>query len=371
MLGLPELPVVEETRDLVPNLPLLTRALFGEQAFLATKPPRLSDWITGEIKYGDGLLWLPWKGQLWLIEVEWKPGSNFGQQAKTFARGAVNVDRLKQALRETLAQVSPVLDKRDRKHSIDAGTTMNCVVDQTMEAHLHGQDLVPHIWVILGHSAGNEQTLRNEYLRELHAWFKGQQTSILSTARMFRGSTGTFVLLEQTCGENCGQFASVPRSLLVPAIASGGETSLEPVPSAELGCNELAGPKDEIVQRVSAAHGHGHASRIWDALVPLLTAMGVPPDREKVKLVITGFGDPIRLNPAWDDTGRYLNVLDRNGCPTRGGTWVGKLLGQNAPSKFDHVAKVRGTFVYVGEGQERVIVRYQTLQNERRGAKRK
>jgi len=106
-----ELQTVEETRDLVPNLGVLARALFGDNAYLASKAPYQADWATGKSKIGDGLLWLPWSRQLWLIEVEWKEGSNFFDQSRAFAEGEVDKDKLRIQLEEILEQFTYVLNE--------------------------------------------------------------------------------------------------------------------------------------------------------------------------------------------------------------------------------------------------------------------
>jgi len=74
---LEELPTVEETKHLVPNLKLMVEAVFGKGAcFLDWKRSHL-DRAAGERKHPDGLVWLPWREQVWVVEVEWKTGSNF------------------------------------------------------------------------------------------------------------------------------------------------------------------------------------------------------------------------------------------------------------------------------------------------------
>ena len=106
MFLMKELDIVEETKHLVPNLPILARALFGDNAYLIPKAPHQSDWATQDIKIGDGLLWLPWKRQLWLIEVEWKEGSNFFYQSRAFAEGKVDEEKLFNHLKKGLKKGS-------------------------------------------------------------------------------------------------------------------------------------------------------------------------------------------------------------------------------------------------------------------------
>jgi len=90
MFKLVELPIVKEEEHLVPNLPMLVKGVFGNTAIFLDWKKSQYDWITGERKHPDGLVWLPWRAQLWLIEVEWKEGSNFFNQARAFANGKID-----------------------------------------------------------------------------------------------------------------------------------------------------------------------------------------------------------------------------------------------------------------------------------------
>jgi hypothetical protein len=90
MIGCIELEIVEETKHIVPNLSILTSALFGKNAYFLDWKRSQKDWATKSFKYADGLIWMPWLGQLWLIEVEWKEGSNFFDQSRAFAKSKVS-----------------------------------------------------------------------------------------------------------------------------------------------------------------------------------------------------------------------------------------------------------------------------------------
>lgn len=53
-----ELQRVEETKHLIPNLPILVKVLFGENAYLIDWRNSHIDWATEKHKHGDGLVWL-------------------------------------------------------------------------------------------------------------------------------------------------------------------------------------------------------------------------------------------------------------------------------------------------------------------------
>jgi len=109
MLAIPEQGRVEETRDLEPIKEVLAQALFGEDALWVNwqKAHRSRD--SHETKYPDGLVWFPAAGELWLVEIEWKRGSNFFPQLEAFVGGAIDESKLTAALSDSLRRARQVL----------------------------------------------------------------------------------------------------------------------------------------------------------------------------------------------------------------------------------------------------------------------
>jgi hypothetical protein len=205
---------VQETEDLVPNLRMLTRAMFGDNAYLVSWRGGHTDWATLEIKYGDGLVWLPWSRQLWLIEVEWKEGSNFFQQARAFAKGKVNSRKLSQKMRDCLSPFESALN--DASSSLREGHVVDNLVRMTLDIHVEDGWLCPHAWVILGHERDNIPTLLQTYEQELRDRFHGEQQYILSMVRLFGSSLSRYALIEQHCSDGCGEMVRVQPAILVP-----------------------------------------------------------------------------------------------------------------------------------------------------------
>ncbi len=58
MYSMKKFEAIEETKHLVPNLAILTKALFEENSYLIPKVLPQSDWATQDMKIRDGLLWL-------------------------------------------------------------------------------------------------------------------------------------------------------------------------------------------------------------------------------------------------------------------------------------------------------------------------
>lgn len=209
--------VVEETKYLVPNLPILAKALFGDNAYLIPKAPYQSDWATQDLKIGDGLLWLPWKCQLWLIEIEWKEGSNFFYQSRAFAEGKIDEEKLYNQLKNILKNYYNLLNKS--MHGIREGFIIEQIVNQTLNDHIFSGYLRPHGWVILGHGKDNREKLRQDYEKEPKARFREGKHYILSLARLFCGKISNHIILEQFCSKGCQELISVAPSILFPVIS--------------------------------------------------------------------------------------------------------------------------------------------------------
>lgn len=164
-----------------------------------------------------------WRSQLWLIEVEWKEGSNFFEQSRAFARGKINSEKLFQELRICLKEYENVLNEINPGYK--EGHIVENIIKKTIKNHINNDYLTPHGWVILGHDGNNIEKLRNDYERELQARFTNQQY-ILSMTRMFQNDLSTYLLLEQYSSPRCREFISIDTSILVKAV-SGLPVSLK------------------------------------------------------------------------------------------------------------------------------------------------
>jgi len=291
MICLDEAATVEETRRLVPNLPHMTRALFGTDAHLSPRSPRHSDWITGNIKVGDGLVWLPWDGELWLIEAEWKEGkegSNFFDQSRAFAKSKVDVDKLKAVLRNLLERQRDVLNKAVVHFSRDE--FLDGIVELTLGNHLKHGYFCPHAWVILGGGEDNRTALRDEYEAELKARFVEPQCYILSSTRVFQNTL--FIVMEQRCSESLPEEARPAGSLLVSGILPKEELSVsqESVPPAEIETQHPEGysPEGPVSEdRGISSPLRGVAAREWENLQTIMRESGIafaPDDYGRVRL---------------------------------------------------------------------------------------
>jgi hypothetical protein len=224
MYALTEFSEVRETEHLVPVLPLVSKCLFGDNSYLTDRPPRQSDWITEEMKVGDGLLWLPWEAELWLVEIEWKKNANLINQVRTFAKSKVDRAKLRCALKGVMGQQRWARFFDQLESGLKEGHIADCIIEKTLRAHIHHDGCFrPHVWVVLGHS-GNQEALRSEYLHELKLRIEGQQHFLLTTTRMFRGDYMHFLLLEQHYSQGFPRKSTVPASALVPlpGLPGGG-----------------------------------------------------------------------------------------------------------------------------------------------------
>jgi len=219
MYGLKELSTVEEEKHLVPNLSALAKALFPEEAYFISNAPHQQDWALKGFRIADGLVWLPWKAQLWLVEVEWKLRSNFDEQVRTFLDSRMDdkdEDRLRSVLKGQFEDIG-IEDTLNGLGDYKEGTISRKIIDRTLKNHKTGQRFRPHLWVVLGHR-GNRSDLKDAYLAPLNAWCQeDRQAFILSMARMFTGHGSSWILLDETCSRNCEQLPELEPSLLVPA----------------------------------------------------------------------------------------------------------------------------------------------------------
>ena len=344
-----ELAVVEETKHLVPNLPMLVRAVFGNDAYLVDWRRSHGDWATTKLKYGDGLVWMPWLGQLWLIEVEWKEGSNFFDQSRAFAKGKIDGEHLSEELKRSLKEVEGVLDRASRP--LQHGHVLDNIVEMTLQNHVKDNYLRPHGWVILGHKGDNIAKLRKDYEDELKARFVGKQHYLLSMTRMFESDVSTYMLLEQYWSEGCEKLVRIPGSLLVPARSAISPTTSAPE------------PVESKAQPAAKPSPLGQAARCWEylkSLKPNLT-------REHVRLRLTI--DKKRLHDFdidWDHAGKELMVFPPNSDIHRKPVAAARtVFGEPFPKPHE----IRRTFIDVSETPPQLLATYLEVESHVRKAK--
>jgi hypothetical protein len=336
MYELVELKNVEETKHLLPNLRVMARALFGDEAYHTPKAPRQADWATDKSKIGDGLLWLPWSRQLWLIELEWKEGSNFFDQSRAFAEGKVDRDKLRAQLEEILKQFSDVLNQAGS--ALKEGIITRNIIEETLKNHVEGGRLCPHGWVILGHS-GNREKLKHDYEKELRSRFGGDKHYILSMARMFVGGFSSYILLEQYCSKGCQRLLKVEPSILVPAVSG------TPV--------EVTSPGDVISE--SPPQGPQKPTRFGEGDVPggraaevLAYLKNINPELnpEDVKFRIQ-VDDKHRhdFEIDWNYQGPQLMVFSKRGIRQKPSTAAKEVFGDLLAEKVRNISRKIGAFV--------------------------
>lgn len=347
MLPFVELECVQETRDLAPNLVAMAKALFGDHAYVSCRPPRLADWITDARKIGDGLVWLPWRRQLWLVELEWKPGSNFFDQSRAFGRSRADRGRLSTELRTLLGNIEDVL--HSAFPGLKEGKIADGIVDQTLDRYFSRDGfLEPDLWLILGHEArptGSQDSARNElreaYEDELRR--VANKRYVLSMARMFQGGPSAYILLEQRVSAHCSD--EIRPSVLLPAVA--GEAETRNASSSESTTSHQPAEAARVDANVVAPASTGLAPRIWNHLRQENPGLA----QGDVRLCIQMHGQRIALIPAWDRPSPEMVVrLSREDRPMRVEKAVSESLGRDTLGE-GHIARRYGEFVDNSSGQ--------------------
>jgi len=351
MYFMKELSVVEETKHLVPNLPFLIAALFGQDSYYIPKSPPQTDWFTGKIKIGDGLVYLPWLSQLWLIEVEWKEGSNFSEQASAFAEGKVDKNKLSKELGSTLEHFLELLTAADPDVLVyRKEIASRKIVKTTLENHFYKGSLRPHCWVILGHSRDNEEKLKTDYKKILEAWFGKDKHYILSMARMFCSDFSTYILLEQHCSEGCQEILSVEPSILVPGILATKEQVEEPLAQPSPVEPEET-PKDKV----------GRAAKFWNCLKTSLEPNLTPED---IRLRIKIGQHSAEFKVDWDHEGKELMVLKEGGGHQKPAIAFKTKFSDVVPDRRGNIARRFGEFVDVSQGAPKFVAYYKKVEKD-------
>lgn len=187
MLPLREIPTVKETEHLEPQIQQIAEAVFGREALYVDWRGRQDDQGSLRSKVADGILWLPKKADLWLIELEWKLGSNYLDQVKTFSKAKVGKKRLQRELAEEL-------EKNAETIGIHPSAVEYCV-QLTMEKWFTGSVLEPNMWVVLGHDGDNISELLQEYQRATGGFFRDREY-LVTMVRWFSDDVTECVLLD-------------------------------------------------------------------------------------------------------------------------------------------------------------------------------
>jgi hypothetical protein len=182
-----EIPNVKETEHLQPYFPRIKDAVFESEALYLDWRGRHDDQGSLKSKVADGLLWLPSKKALWLVELEWKLGSNYLQQVQTFAESKVDRKKLWRELSESL--------EANRESGQLSSDLAEARLELTMERHFKGSLLQPNMWVVLGHEGENIDQLLCEYIKVTEAFFKGREY-LVTMVRWFSNHLTEFFLLD-------------------------------------------------------------------------------------------------------------------------------------------------------------------------------
>jgi hypothetical protein len=344
-----ESPIVEEGKHLIPNLPILVKALFGDNAYLTSKVPHQADWATGKSKIGDGLLWLPWLRQLWLIEVEWREASNFFDQSRAFAEGEVNKERLYLQLKEILEQFGEVLTRYSSE--LSEGLITKKIIEQTLENHISRGYLRPHGWVILGHK-GNREKLRRDYQKELEDRFRGDKHFILSMARMFVGDFSSYFLLEQYWSKGGEELLKIEDSILVPAKYTA-EKAQEVVVGVE---------EKEEEEKVKPVLAQGRAAHFFSILREKKPSLSPKDVRLRIQIDEHRYHD---FRPIWTHEGLEFMVFSTLGIMTRKPFAAAKeVFPDLTVEQYRDVARRVGTFYDFSETPPRKIADWKDVDEQ-------
>lgn len=353
MYKLKELYRVEETKHLVPNLSILTKALFGDNAYLVDWQQSHGDWATDKLKRGDGMVWLPWLAQLWLMEVEWKEQSNFFDQSRAFAKGKIDSKKLFYKLKEYVNGFERIFN--EATPNLKEGYVVENIINKTIENHVKDDYLLPHCWVILGHEGDNIEKLKNDYERELQDRFKGDQQYILSMARMFQNDLSSYILLEQYCSSKCNEIIKIEPSILTPAVSN---ISSIDIPIREKITNDI--PKKQLsinhfIPEISEVSLTGRADQIWTYLKSVNSEL--KPEYVKLRIQI----DEKHIHDFkvdWAHSGYELMVFSKQGIRQKPGKAAREFFGELLPKKRMDIPYKFGVFIDVSQSLTKKIAHY-------------
>lgn len=354
MEKLVEISRVEETRHLVPNLPRLAAAIFGKHSYFLGWFKRHIDWATEKGKHPDGLVWRPWARELWLVEAEWKEGSNFFDQSRALASGRVNRENLVRELRGCLKSIENVIDSATP--SLKKGFVLDNIVEETLTHHVINGELRPHAWVVLGHDVDNLEKLIFDYEKELQARFRGNQRYILTMVRMFQSESITFLLLEQ----NCSPHVSVDRAILVPSVyqAVSQTMSKELVSKLTQQITPDTKPTVDIsLEGTVSGAPKGRASQVWEHIYSIDQEL----DRTNVRLRIQTSKERFEdFHIDWEHSGVELMVMHQ-GIRRKPADAAKRAMADSLPTTTSNIARKYGKLVDVSETPVRIIAQYREV----------
>lgn len=366
-----EISPVEENKHLRRNLPALAQALFGDDAYLL-RGTRVPDSMTGKGKISDGFLWLPWKRQLLVVEVEWKL-ANYPQQSWAFAKS--DPKPIKKRMKTVAADFPEVLCRLGG--GIREDHVMDCLVGETINKYLKEGHLRLPIWMVLGHE-GNPERLRESYLERLNGDFpyddtRRKQGFILSMARMFQGPFSACILIEQHRVESneFRELFPVPDALVVPALPASEAGASVPPPAPEdpkaSGRSVVGDPPKFDRQAGSTGTPVGTGKKRYDVLRRLCREKGRgEPSPSDIHLQVEIKGVTKYFAIDWGASLETILVRDQESRSARPARAVKERFGKNALREWDHVARRYGRYVlFSDDTTEPVeIARYSAVEQE-------
>lgn len=349
---LSESSVVEETKDLVPNLHNFTKAIFGDNSFFIDWQSSHKDWATNKLKRGDGLIWLPWKSQLWIIEVEWKEASNFFDQSRAFAKSKINADKFKEKLQDCLEKIEGILN--EAAPGMQEGFISNNIIKQTLKKHIKDGYLLPHGWILLGHDGNNIDKLRDDYEAEVSARFKGHQQYIVSTARMFRNDFSTFFLLEHVLSKNCNQFLTIPTSTLLQGKTTINDPSFDNITFDDISENNLikTGNCDLIKGN--------RTKQIEYFLKSIYSNFNINNTILRINISESLYHD-FRID--WNHNGTEFLIFAPNGVRKKPANAAKEVFGDQIPSTVSNIARKYSSFLDSSVSPPKVIASYKDVEH--------
>ncbi|MBD3338402.1 MAG: hypothetical protein GF353_04805 [Candidatus Lokiarchaeota archaeon] len=357
MYKLVEIQKVEETKHLVPNLTNFVTALFGENAILIDWRHSHGDWATMKLKYGDGLIWLPWSSQLWLIELEWKIGSNFFDQSRAFAKGKINTHQLYSELKKNMTKYERVLEEASL--NLKEGFILSNIINMTMKNHVKDGYLIPHGWVILGHDEiSSIGKLREDYEKELKARFTGKQKYILSITRMFCNKLSRYYLLEQYSSKDINNIVKIEASILVPGCFD--ENTIQPF--QEQNSFENQSLKNDIFNKEEIESIEMNRSlQILEYLKKINPAISESKIKLRIQINEDNFHD---FTIDWNHSGKELMVLSKGGVHQKPSNAAKKVFGNRLPDNLSNIARKCGSFIDTSFAPPKKVADYKDVERD-------
>jgi hypothetical protein len=349
-------------------LPILVNALFGENAYFIDWKRSQIDWATEEMKHADGIVWMPWIGQIWLIEVEWKEGSNFFYQSRAFAKSKIKKNNLASTLKSTLTNYEKVLNHAAA--DMREGLLINNIINYTLRNHFAGDYFMPNIWVILGHGKSNYEKLKSDYLHELKARFIENKNYILSMTRFFQSNISTYILLEQICSEKCSDILSIKNSILVSGVANISEQLPTQVSK---GYPEI--PESFIMQtnyqeaeankniESSTYINQGRGAEFWSYLSEVYNISNPKNVKLRLQLDDKKYHD---FSIDWEHSVSELMIFGKDGLHKKPSNAAKEVFGKDLPQHFGNISRKLGSFIDTSDTKTNIIASYSDIESSLR-----